>query len=419
MLKCIANPHLLVPDAADAAAQPTEGAQTLADSVMSELNAAASASPPAPSAESSKPEEKPAPAAAAPPKPKPAEQLAPNPAAAQPRTEAGRPTPKASAKPAEEKPVDWKTAPANFRAAHEKLQRTFDTTKSELTSKITSTEQRLQEYASREYLTPEQKQQQQKLQQRLQLLEADLYARDYQQSPEFKAKYEDKAKKVWSAVQAELKGLQVNDKDQQRPATVADFQRVQAEVSSLAAQRRIAREMFGDDADVVLKYVGELRSIEDSANDEIIAKRQGWSNERDASAAKMREQHQTAQRIYSDFDTQLAQKYFQPLEGNKDYNEALDKGLSFVDTNSTVFGRKTIQEQAQVTALIRRMAAAWPAQAVLIKQKDARISDLEAQLSKLQGTDPGAGGEAGGETPAQENGGGTDNMALEIEKLGR
>jgi hypothetical protein len=315
--------------------------------------------------------------------------------------------------------LDWKTAPAQFRTAHEKLQQVFEATKAELSTKITSTEQRLQEYANREYLTPEQKQQQSRLQERLQQLEADLYSRDYRESPEFKAKYEGKARKVWGNIQAELKGLQVNEGGTPRPATVTDFQLVQAEQSSLAAQRRIAREMFGDDADVVLKFVGELRQIEDQANEEIEAKRNGWSKDREMSVSKARENQQAATRVYGEFDAALAQKYFQPIDGNDEYNKALTEGLKFVDTNSGTFGQKTVQEQAQTAALVRRMAAAWPAQEVLLKQREGRITELEALVAKLQGTDPGAGGEGGAAATEDGERSGTDGMIDEITKLGR
>jgi hypothetical protein len=408
---------LLLPDA-PAGGTPNEGSSGMADAIMSELNAAAAspqAAPEAPPAAVTPAGggEPPKPAAAAP-TPTPAKPESPKPGQqppAKPAAPAAKPAPA-------EKPLDWKTAPAQFRTAHEKLQQVFEQTKAELSTKITSTEQRLQELANREVLTPEQKQQQARLQERLQTLESDLYARDYRESPEFQAKYEGKARKIRGNIQAELKGLLVNEGGQQRPATVTDFQRVQAENSSLAAQRRLAREMFGDDADVVIKYAAELRTIEESANEEIEAKRNGWGKEREMSAAKAQENQQMAKRIYFDFDSQLEQKFFKPMDGNDDYNKALSEGLKFVDANSGSFSQKTVQEQAQVTALVRRMAASWPAQAVLLKQREGRIAELEAQIAKLAGTDPGAGGEGGAAAPATDYGSGTDGMAAEIAKLG-
>jgi len=395
------------------ATEPDGGSSGMADNIMAELSAAGSGTPPAEPTPTPTPTPAAKPAAAHAPA-KPAEPAKPNPAA--PAKPTAPPAKPAAAAPVE-KPLDWKTAPANFRAAHEKLQQVFDAQTRELKTKLQTTESRMRELEQREYLTPEQKQQYARMQERQQQLEADLYSRDYRESPEFKAKYDAKSQKVWGLLQGELEGIQVTANGETRKATTTDVQRIRAESSSLAAQRRLAKEMFGDDADVVLKYVGELKAIEDAANDEIAAKRSGWQQEREGLTKKQQEEQAAMGRTYKDFDTQLAQKHFAPLPDNPDYNKAMEDGLKFYDSQNVDFGKKTPEERAKVLALVRRMAGAWPAAQTLITQKDARIAELEGQLAKLQGSDPGNGGDGGAPTPTGDGDGGTDTLAQEIAKL--
>jgi cysteinyl-tRNA synthetase len=259
------------------------------------------------------------------------------------------------------------------------------------------------------------------LETRQQQLEAELYSRDYRESPEFKAKYQAKADKIFQTVQTELKGIQVTENDVQRPATLADFGKIRSFGDSQVEQRRQAKALFGEDADVVLSLARELKGIEDVANDEIEAKRNGFQSERQQQQQRFQSELQTGQRVFGEYDKLLVEKfpqYFAPIEGNDEFNQALQQGVQFVDSNSTGFNQKSPEQRAQSSALIRRWASAWPANQILIKQNTAKIAELEATVLKLQGSDPGAGGESGGGMQAGgEEVGGTDAMSAEIEKL--
>jgi len=89
----------------------------------------------------------------------------------------------------------------------------------------------------------------------------------------------------------------------------------------------------------------------------------------------------------------------------------------FVDSNTAKWGEQTPEQRAKTTALVRRMAAAYPAQDTLIKQLRATLAEREATLLKLQGSDPGAGGEGGGSGGGSGEKSGTDAMTEEIDKL--
>jgi hypothetical protein len=389
----------------------------MADQMVAEMNAATSAAPAAAPAEpTSAPVAETAPAVPpAPPEAKPAS----TPPPATKFVPVAKPSP-VPAKPAT--PVlDWKTAPKQFKEAHEALKSRFESTERELKGKLFTTEQSMKQLEAKKFLTPEQEAKYTQLETRQQQLEAELYSRDYREAPEFKAKYQAKADKIFQTVQTELNGIQVTENDVQRPATLADFGKIRSFGDSQVEQRRQAKALFGEDADVVLSLARELKGIEDVANDEIEAKRNGFQSERQQQQQRFQSELQTGQRVFGEYDKLLVEKfpqYFAPIEGNNEFNQALQQGVQFVDSNSTGFNQKSPEQRAQSSALIRRWASAWPANQILIKQNTAKIAELEATVLKLQGSDPGAGGESGGGVQAGgEEVGGTDAMSAEIEKL--
>jgi len=406
-------------DPADGGGTPAAPEMDLAASMVAEMESTASATP---AATEPTPASTPAPKPTEPtPAPKPAE-----PAAVKPAPASQKPveTPKTTTTtpPAAEKPLDWKTAPTQFRTAFEKLKSEFDNKTREYEGKLTTTQQQMQALESRKYLTPEQETRYAELEKQQQALQAELYARDYRESPEFKAKYQGKADKVFQSISNELKSIQVNDENgSPRPATLADFSKIRALGDSQVEQRRMAKQIFGDDADVVIAAARELKTIEDAANDEIEAKRANFQSEREQSQKRQQEELQTGNQVFTNYDKLLVEKfpaYFAPVEGNDEFNKALQEGLKFVDSNSTGFNQKTPEQRAQSAAMMRRFAAAFPAMQVMIKQLSSQVGEYKERVEKLQGSDPGAGGDgAGGTGGGGEEVGGTDALSAEINKL--
>ena len=393
------------------------GGGDMAEQMVAEMNAATSTAPAAAPAEpTAKPATETAPAA----KPETPEE---KPASTPASTSKVAPAVKPAAAPA--KPVapvlDWKTAPKQFKEAHEALKSRFESTERELKGKLFTTEQSMKQLEAKKFLTPEQEAKYAHLEARQQQLESELYSRDYRESPEFKAKYQAKADKIFQTVQNELKRIQVTENDVQRPATLADFGKIRSFGDSQVEQRRQAKALFGEDADVVLSLAHELKGIEDAANDEIAAKRNGFQSERQQQQQRLQSELQTGQKVFAEYDKLLVEKfpqYFATIEGNDEFNKALQQGEQFVDSNSTMFNQKSPEQRAQSSALIRRWASVWPANQILIKQNAAKIAELEATVLKLQGSDPGAGGESGGGMQAGGGEvGGTDAMSDEIGKL--
>jgi hypothetical protein len=370
----------------------------------------------------------PAPAPAAAPAAKPPEPAKPAaaPAAKPPEgvkpPEPAKPAAPAAPKPPEEKPLDWKTAPTQFRTAFDKLKSEFDKKTLEYEAKLTTTNQQMQALEQRKFLTPEQEAKYAQLETQQQALQAELYSRDYKESPEFQAKWDSKARTVYASLDNELKSIKVTENDQERPATRADFERIRSLGNSQVEQRRAAKQLFGDDADVIIAAARELKAIEDGANEEIASKRSTFDNDRKQQGQRQQQEFQQSQKVFTEYDGLLVQKfpqYFAPIEGNAEFNKALEEGLKFVDSSTSKFNAGTPEQKAQSSAMMRRFAAAFPALQVRVKQLASENEALQARVLKLQGNDPGAGGGDGGGGGTDADIGGTDALSAEIEKLQR
>lgn len=404
------------------------GSSDMASSMVAEMMAASATPEPSPEPSAPAPEPPKAPPTATPQtppkgtppaKPAPAAKAPPTPAKPDPKP---APAPPKAAAPAAEKPLDWQTAPEQFRAAHEKLVQVHKQETTRFQTELEKNTAKMRELEGKKFLTPDQEQRYAKLEQDQQQLQAELYARDYRESPEFKAKYEAKGKAIYGRIGNELKSIRVMDGENERPATMADFQKIQALGDSQVEQRRAARAMFGDDADVVIGAARELQSLHDQANEEIEAKRNGFQSERENKVKQTEQQRAESMQAFNEHDRLLTEKfphYFAPIDGNDEFNKAMDEGLRYVDATSAELANKTPQEAAHATAMLRRFAGAFPGMQVLLKQKDAELTTLREQVTKLRGSDPGELGEGGGGGGDKAELGGTDAFTDEIAKLQR
>jgi hypothetical protein len=341
---------------------------------------------------------------------------------APPKPEKTPPVTKSKPAPAE-KALDWKTAPAEFRTAHEKLLKTYEQTKSEKEAETGRLQSRLAELDKRKFLTPEQEAEYAKKEQRLQSLESDLYSRDYRESPEFKVKYETPWKNKYGQALEEVKGLTVtfkeNDEDRTRPATKADFDRVLG-APTLTVARRMAKELFGDDADVALQYRAELNQIEENGNKAVSEKSVTFQETRKQMLDRMQNDGKTFEAARNQYDQAIVQKYpefFGDDGTNAEVTAALKQGGEFVDNAVNGANNMPLEERAKMTSLIRRWAVSWPRDQVIIKQLRADIASKEEELKKYRKSDPGSGGEGGGTPPPEGAPKGSDAMAAEIDKM--
>lgn len=296
----------------------------------------------------------------------------------------------------EKDPVQLRKRLAEIEEKYKGLEQTSTNEKRELAEKISA-------FEKRKYLTPEQEQQQIALQKKLESTEAELYSRDYKESPEFKEKFEKKWQTAYAAAIEEVGSIAVIDENgNERAATRADFDKVRNAPNGLE-RRRMAKALFGEDAGVVIDHLNNLNSIQTAANEEISTRRLEFDHKRQEYSERMKQEGGRYQQVMQDTATQLVQKYpefFGEDKENPEINAQLKSGFEFVDKALSDNGSIPVEDKATRASIIRHWAAAFPRLITTVKSKDAKIAELEKTITDLRGSDPGSGGD-GGVAPAK------------------
>lgn len=309
-----------------------------------------------------------------------------------------------------------KQAPAELRKAYESLKSEYETHKSSTAKQLSEAQAKMAELEKRPFLTKEQQSRYDALEKRAKELEANLYAQDYSQSPE----YADKYQKRWQAKYAEAKNevsslkiplpTQEGEEPKFRQATQADFERVRS-IQSRAARLDAAEQLFGNRAHLVMEYCKDLDDIERAANEEISSKRANYESD-------MRSRMENQGKFQSEMlasakhaEQQFGEKWPKWFGKSDDPEEqkAWEEGLAFVDDEPK---DETPQQRGFRLATFRLFAASHQRNVFRINKLEKALSDAQETIKKLQGSDPGAeDGGAGGEKTESKPGGTAGLMA--------
>jgi hypothetical protein len=333
--------------------------------------------------------------------------------------------PKPAAKPADKKPDVPIKGEAMLRKRLAEVERERDEARTNAQTELGKLNGKLKELEGKRYWTKEDEEKHAAMEKRQQQLESDLYSRDYKESPEFKDKYQKRADKVFNTVTKTLKGMTVkymeNDEEKERQATITDFNRIRSLDDSLVEQRKLAKSLFGEDADIVLSHARELSNIEEEANDAIETQKKSWTQTKEQFLDSQKKNRELATTTYNEITSQLVSKYpdyFGEDAANPDANAALKGGLDYVDMISKSVNAMPSQEAAKNTAIIRMMAGSFPKHLKIIEQLKAELAEAKTDLGKLRKSDPGSGGDSIPSTPTGDKKPiGIKGMAAEFDKI--
>lgn len=353
-------------------------------------------------------------------------------ATSQPKKE----TTTAPAKPATTKPATTKpeveTEPKDIpslrkayqaeKQRYKELETLHNNTKKELETKLAALN-------SKRAWTPEDEKKFSDLQTELQERNARLYSMDFRQSPEFKQNFEEKWKGQYKGALNRTTGLTVRVpareegmEPTERQATKEDFSEVYAAPES--KRFIVAKQLFGDNAYLVLQDVNQLHQIERDGEAAVEAKQKTWQTELQQRHQSEEQAHKTYVESMQSGEQELAGKYptlFGPSE-NADEQKAYDKGLNFVNSfnDGKSLANMTPQERGFRAALLRSWAASFPREHYRAEVLSNRVKELEAKLASIENTDPGNGGELapGGESDGGKKPMTTDSMAAELDGAG-
>lgn len=322
----------------------------------------------------------------------------------EPKTAEAKADPTKETKPAVKGDVDFKTAPEQFRKAHEKLKSEYDKLKLESQTEKQSLTSKMAELEKKRYWTPEDEQKNAEMEARYKQLVAEQASRDYTTSDEYKQKYVAKFDKAFQLATSEVKTLMVkyvdDGEDKVRPATDADFQKVLH--ASVGEARRMAREMFGEDADLVLAHRQTIRTINDEALQAVAEKKANYeveSKTKQEMESKSRQEYGKIHNEASDLLIKNHPEFFAPDEQDPDATAALKKGFDFIDSAMND-NKATPQQMAVKAATIRAWAGAFPRLAMTVNRLKEQLASKDAELLKFRKTDPGELGGEGGEKSA-------------------
>jgi len=292
--------------------------------------------------------------------------------------------------------------PIQLRKRLAEVESDLTKTRAEKEQTVSELQRKMADLEKREFLTDDQKKRYGDMEQRTKSLEAALYSRNYSESPEFKDKYQKRWHAKYESAVKEVGRLNLKVTDPEtgdekyRPATQSDFERVRMLRGSEVAQLDEAEKIFGNRASLVVKYCNELDSIEQAAQEDVATRRERYDQEmQQAQEMQGRAGQMTIQSAQAT-EAMMAERYpaFFGKSEDPELEAAMKKGMEFVDTTTSTAGNLNPEERGQRLAVIRMWAGAFPRNAARINKMESELTELRAKLAKLQGTDPGAGGDS-------------------------
>lgn len=371
---------------------------------------------------------------------KPAVQEAPKVATTQPaaksepaKTEPAKPAPKAeAAKPAAKAESgdvnfdDPKLTAKELREHLKSITGNYKKTLSEKDSALNQVQGRLRELEAKKYWTPEDEKKFEELSKGKSTLEAQLYARDYAQSPEYKKNFQDKMDREFAEASEIISSITVKSQNpetgetSERPGTQKDLLLLYG-ASNLAERKRMAKQMFGDEYQEALDAVRPMLETRRAAEEAVKSKLENYTAEQQKMQESYKETGIQFQKFISESWESLKQadpEIFGESEEDAEGTKLLSNGLSFVDESANNGSEMPLSERAARSAMIRAMAGAFPRVKYMLGKANEQIATLKSELEALRGSDPGnAGGVGAVSTASQDDVDGFENMASKFDNL--
>jgi len=223
----------------------------------------------------------------------------------------------------------------------------------------------------------------------------------YEQSDEYKAKYERPFIDAWQEGVQLVTGLTVTDQEgNTRKGTDADFQAIMREPDNEQAAN-LAQEMFGANAFYVLAQRRDIQRLHTQRVKALDEYRHTFSEREKlhAETSKKEQEEREARRVqnttlFKRFNAEAAQKYpqyFAPIDGDEEGNQILDKGFQYADLAFSGAPDLPNERRVQLHSAIRNRAAAFGRLVHQLKAKDSQIEALQKELEEIRGSTPGGG----------------------------
>lgn len=234
---------------------------------------------------------------------------------------------------------------------------------------------------------------------------------DYRKSDEFKKKYEAPYNEAWASAIGELDELTVKVRtgtDELGEPTYGERKASPNDLLTLSnlplgEARKLAKEMFGDNADDMMAHRRKIRELSDAQNKALSEAQKSAEEAAKTRDTQSQEMSKQTVQLWTQANKTLAEKYpkwFGPVEGDEEGNTLLQKGFAtadrlFAPTPQTA--PKTPQEAVALHALIRNKVANHDRLAMQVKKLTKELEDVRTELKGYQESEPsGRAGNPGG-----------------------
>ncbi len=249
-------------------------------------------------------------------------------------------------------------------------------------------------------------------------LREELRFANYQKHPEYIEKFQKPLNEAWTELYSDLQGFQIEEANGEvRDITVADLN-VLAGLQGKARENK-ATEWFGNSAATIIAHVKNIRDLS-IKNEAALEEAKKASADHELKTKGQHEQQNAAfHQAFTGAGKELVDKYpkwFGEVEGDELGNSLLKKGFEYTDAVFNGNGSLNPQQKAQRLAVIRAKAANHDRLAKRLKERDARIAELEEDLAKFEESEPPT--TTSGE-PTGLPGVGFDDIEAELKKMDR
>lgn len=292
--------------------------------------------------------------------------------------------------------------PKWFREQHEKAQAEIKG----YHERVKSMEAKIADYEAKGKDTATLSERLAQMEQELDRKNGELRAAKQETSPEFQKTYDKPFNQAADYAKSIVEQMAVaDDQGAQRAATWNDFAALyQLPINKAAA---MARQMFGDDASIVIGQLTELHRLDHVRNNALAEEKAKWKeNEtKEQAQAVQREQGWRAAVTSAQKHLTEANPHFRDAEGDdgKATRELREEGYAIFDSKPTTFNQSVLK----AAEIRHRVAAHGPlvhqlsAKTSLIGELEGKLKEAEATIAELRGNGPAKGTrsatQAGGE----------------------
>jgi len=332
-----------------------------------------------------------------------------------------KPDAKAEPKKEDEAEPDWEKAPPKWGRLYRQSETKFKATIKTLEDKIKTLDSKSNPTAADASKLEAYEKQLEELRNESKTYKQQLAERDYTKTDEY-AGFQKRATAAYTKGIDLVNQLKVTDGDNVRQAVRADFDRLR--MLPLADRLEAAENMFGKYANRVLSYVDQIDMINDEANE--AAKNHAATYEK-----KSLEQQSISKKQQAEYEgfyksaldgiqsNENYGKWFKPDESDPEASKLLQDSYDEIERITNQIEKLPLDQQAAYAAVYRARAAAAPRLIMAVNRITSERDALKAELAKLRGTDPGAKGKQGSESPKGEKSLGIADAAAVFDQMPR